>query len=32
MKQKVNIDKYVGKDGKYIISMNKSFKQAFSVL
>ena len=32
MKQKVNIDKYVGKDGKYIISMNKTFKQAFSAL
>ena len=32
MKQKVNIDKYVGKDGKYVISMNKTFKQAFSTL
>ena len=32
MKQTVNIDKYVGKNGKYIISMNKTFKQAFSIL
>lgn len=32
MKQKINIDKYVGKDGKYIVSENNTFKHAFSSL
>lgn len=32
MKQRINIAKYIGKDGKYIFSENNSFKQNFSFL
>lgn len=32
MKQKINIDNYIGRDGHYIFPENRKFKQEFSIL